>query len=247
MSINYNTQIEHDTTNATPSYYSNQQLAFTFSPLDDDAISNQIINQSQKASNKKEKKAFHGPLKPHQKFSPQDDETLRQLVAQLGESNWISIAESMPGRNSRQCRERWLNYLSPNLNKGEFTQEEDSLIVSKVEEFGNKWVTIAKTFFPNRTDQMIKNRYYMLKRKAEKRLNRLKRMQDRETTEIPNVDKQSSENESAEIFEVPIVQNSENLVGMPDILSENYEDASISLFTEDFGEICEMFNFYSPF
>lgn len=118
---------------------------------------------------KKEKKSSKPAFKPHQKFSLEDDTILRNLVAAFGESSWILIAEHMPGRNSRQCRERWLNYLSPKLNRQKFTQEEDELLLAKVEEIGTKWVTISKSFFPNRTDQMVKNRYYILKRKADKK------------------------------------------------------------------------------
>ena len=67
----------------------------------------------------------------------------------------------MDGRNPRQCKDRWSNYLNPNLNVGDWTQEEDDLILKKREELGPKWKIIA-TFFNNRTDSMIKTRYNAL-------------------------------------------------------------------------------------
>lgn len=121
-----------------------------------------------KSSSNKEEKRNKITFKPHQKFSIADDNVLRALVQKFGESNWITVADHMPGRNSRQCRERWLNYLSPKLNREKFTKEEDKLLLLKVSEIGTKWVTISKSFFPNRTDQMVKNRYYILRRKEEK-------------------------------------------------------------------------------
>ncbi|OHT14823.1 Myb-like DNA-binding domain containing protein [Tritrichomonas foetus] len=106
--------------------------------------------------------------KPHAKFTIDDDETLKNLVIELGE-NWNEIANRMPGRNPRQVRERYQNYLSPSLNTSRWTIEEDTLLVQKVQEIGQKWVKISR-FFPNRTDQMMKNRYNVLKRKQMKKM-----------------------------------------------------------------------------
>jgi hypothetical protein len=57
----------------------------------------------------------------------------------------------MPHRNSRQCRDRWLNSLSPEVANGPWTLPEEALLVSKDSEFGAAWKRIA-TFFPARTD-----------------------------------------------------------------------------------------------
>ena len=70
----------------------------------------------------------------------------------------------MPGMNECQCRDRWTNYLSPTLNTFEWTSEEDSLLIEKVNQLGKKWVKISR-FFNNRTDQMCKNRFNILERK----------------------------------------------------------------------------------
>lgn len=106
--------------------------------------------------------------KPHSKFTEEDDERLRELVDQYGDNSWIQVASEMPGRNSRQCRERWLNYLSPKLNTNSWTQEEDELLIEKHKELGTSWVRISK-FFEGRTDQMCKNRFFLLQRKLEKK------------------------------------------------------------------------------
>ena len=106
-------------------------------------------------------------FKPHAKFSAEDDERLRVVVEEFGEGNWALIAEHMPGRNARQCKERWSNYLSPRLNRSPWTAEEDELLLKKQQEIGSKWVKIS-SFFENRTDAMCKNRFQVLKRKASK-------------------------------------------------------------------------------
>ena len=101
----------------------------------------------------------------HRKFTAEEDKLLSALVEIHGTSNWIKIALFMDDRNSRQCRERWLNYLSPKLNKSEWTQEEDDLLLSLINDIGKHWVKITQCF-PGRTDQMLKNRYSKITRNS---------------------------------------------------------------------------------
>ena len=106
-------------------------------------------------------------FKPHAKFSPCDDDRLRHIVEVLGDEDWNLIAQYMQYRNPRQCRERWQNYLCPSLNRSPWTDEEDRLLLQKQKELGSRWVQIA-TFFRNRTDAMVKNRFHVLKRRESK-------------------------------------------------------------------------------
>ena len=99
----------------------------------------------------------------HRRFSNEEDKKLKELVNKHGDKDWIIISSYMPGRNSRQCRERWNNYLSPKINRREFTIEEDQIILSKFNEYGSRWAVIAN-FLEKRTDQMVKNRFFVLKR-----------------------------------------------------------------------------------
>lgn len=101
---------------------------------------------------------------PKIKFSKEEDERLRQVINHYGVQDWDVIAEQMPGRNQRQCRERWTNYLAPTVNKEPFSAEEDQLLIEKYNEHGSRWVRIAK-FFNGRSDTAIKNRWMTLQRK----------------------------------------------------------------------------------
>ena len=71
--------------------------------------------------------------KVHQKmkFTHEEDEQLRRLVKVFGDNSWSEVASCMPGRNKRQCKERWTNYLSPTVNNAPWTVAEDSLLLQK--------------------------------------------------------------------------------------------------------------------
>lgn len=79
-------------------------------------------------------------------------------MSQLGANNWSQIASLMPGRISKQCRERWINNLDPNLSKRMWSEEEDNKILELHAKYGNKWSLISK-HIPGRTDNSIKNRF----------------------------------------------------------------------------------------
>lgn len=110
-------------------------------------------------------KKFH----PKFKFSAEEDIQLRSLVNQYGINNWQTISQNMANRNPRQCKERWCNYLSPQISKCPWTPDEDALIIQKVKELGSRWVQIAK-YFNQRTDTSIKNRWLVLVRKNKRDL-----------------------------------------------------------------------------
>lgn len=101
--------------------------------------------------------------KPHQKWSKEEDEKLKKLVEEFGVNDWRHLAKKMEGRNSRQCRERYQYYLNPSLIQGQWTREEDELIISLRNNLGPQWMKISK-YFEHRTDAMIKNRYNLLVR-----------------------------------------------------------------------------------
>ena len=100
--------------------------------------------------------------KSKKKFTPEEDKIIIEQVKARGEKGWKHIAENVPGRTARQCRERWVNYLSPNVSLAPWTKEEDELLTKLVSEFGQQWSKISSNF-KFRTDVMLKNRWSNLK------------------------------------------------------------------------------------
>ena len=97
-------------------------------------------------------------MRHRQLFTPAEDMQLCSLVACLGARNWDEIAKQMPGRTGRQCRDRYKNYLSPEISTIGWTYEEERLLAEKYAEFGPKWSKIAE-FFQGRTGTALKNRW----------------------------------------------------------------------------------------
>eukprot|EP01035_Chromulina_nebulosa_P018766 gene18766-24533_t len=94
-------------------------------------------------------------------WSDEEDTLLTYLVS-LGFKNWGKLASHMPGRTSKQCRERWCHHLDPNVKKSEYTDEEDKKILSLHQQLGNRWSAIAKQL-PGRTENSIRSRVKALK------------------------------------------------------------------------------------
>jgi hypothetical protein len=103
------------------------------------------------------------------RFSHDEDELIRELVAKYGEDQWEMVAASLPARSMRQCRDRYVKYLAPDLVLAKWTEDEDRLLDEKIARYGPHWKYLA-TFFPNRTDVSIKNRWKAHHRKNQKRL-----------------------------------------------------------------------------
>lgn len=48
----------------------------------------------------------------------QDEDAQLTALVQKGFKNWGHLAAHMPGRTSKQCRERWCHHLDPSINRG---------------------------------------------------------------------------------------------------------------------------------
>ena len=79
-----------------------------------------------------------------------------------GRISWLEVAKQVPGRSSKQCRDRWLS-INPDVDKREWTQEEDELLIALYQKYQNRWVKIASNF-NGRNDNMIKSRFRALSR-----------------------------------------------------------------------------------
>jgi hypothetical protein len=90
-----------------------------------------------------------------QKFSAEEDALLRDIVENKRASTWAEAVVFFPGRNARQLRDRWSNYVNPAITATPWTAEEDALLEEKYAQLGAKWQFIAPSF-PNRSKAQLK-------------------------------------------------------------------------------------------
>ncbi|CAL9755902.1 unnamed protein product [Musa acuminata subsp. burmannicoides] len=132
-------------------------------------------------------------------WSPEEDEKLYDHIIRCGVGSWSSVPKlagifssslllkiffhvlQTPPYNSdtfllsglercgKSCRLRWINYLRPDLKRGNFSQQEEDTIIRLHEIMGNRWSQIASQL-PGRTDNEIKNYWNScLKKKLQQR------------------------------------------------------------------------------
>lgn len=122
--------------------------------------------------------------KTRKAWTKEEDEVLMQCIQAYGVGHWATIAQALREqtgiqRSTKQCRNRWMNTLDPNVNKLEWTADEEQLIYDLQKQVGNKWAEIAKhlngrLFFfyliIYRTDNAVKNHWYSTMRKRLRKL-----------------------------------------------------------------------------
>ncbi|KAK8943856.1 Myb-related protein 305 [Platanthera guangdongensis] len=90
-------------------------------------------------------------------WTMEEDLILVNYIANHGEGVWNNLARSAGlKRTGKSCRLRWLNYLRPDVRRGNITPEEQLLIIELHSRWGNRWSKIARQL-PGRTDNEIKN------------------------------------------------------------------------------------------
>lgn len=101
------------------------------------------------------------------KFTPEEDQKLVYIVSTTPEIKWSKVAELMKNKTSRQCRERYKNYLAKGINQSPWTPEEDQVLLKAYQEIGPCWSHMT-SLFQGRTCVNIKNHYAKIKNKIEK-------------------------------------------------------------------------------
>lgn len=97
------------------------------------------------------------------KFSKPNDIKLLELVEQYGTHSWMKIAKYFKNKTPKQCRDRWNNYVNPDIKRTAWTKEEDKQLLDYYSQIGPQW-TVMMPYFGNRTPGDIRFRYLKLNR-----------------------------------------------------------------------------------
>lgn len=152
------------------------------------------------------------------KFTPEEDKILIETVAHFGAEKWSYIASFLENRSMRQVRERYVNYLKPNINSSPLKLEDYKLLADLIKDYGNNFSALSKIFI-GRTAVFLKNQSVNLDKKIEKLEKRLRLSEKRAVNTI-----------------IPRYARYDNaIVEIPPIVSENettYDEFDIEYDTE---------------
>ncbi|KAF2262159.1 hypothetical protein CC78DRAFT_324651 [Lojkania enalia] len=126
-------------------------------------IAARIPGRTNKDCRKRWTNSVAGGLKKGQ-WARSEDILLSRGVQKYGQ-RWVLVAEIVQSRSADQCAKRWQQSLDPELDRSEWRESEDKVLIQAVQKLGRHWKDIQRQHFPGRSKNCIKNRYTVLVRR----------------------------------------------------------------------------------
>lgn len=120
-------------------------------------ISHQFVNKTAKQCMQKFKNSARSAKKGN--WTEEEDRILMDWIKTHGAVKWTECSKNIKGRCGKQCRERWVNILNPGVKKGNWTDQEQTLIFENLKKYFTSWSLMAKEL-EGRTENSIKNYFY---------------------------------------------------------------------------------------
>ncbi|KAK2980495.1 hypothetical protein RJ640_007751 [Escallonia rubra] len=146
-------------------------------------------------------------------WSKEEDDKLRAYIQRYGHWNWRQLPKfaGLP-RCGKSCRLRWMNYLRPNVKRGNYSKEEEDLILKLHDDLGNKWSAMAEKL-PGRTDNEIKNYWHThLKKRAKSNPKEAQVIEQSASETSPHILSDSPSQQTSESNPLPAEQTSSGSV-----------------------------------
>ncbi|KAI0521628.1 hypothetical protein F5B22DRAFT_661967 [Xylaria bambusicola] len=145
-------------------------------------IANQLPGRTNKDCRKRWINQVCGGLRKGA-WTADEDARLRDAMLTHGQK-WTLIASEVGSRSADrnvprprgvdfeslriiECAKRWQHNLDPELERGNWTSEEDEKLLVYVNEYGREWKRIQAAHFAKRSRNDLKNRYTILMRRVE--------------------------------------------------------------------------------
>lgn len=77
-------------------------------------------------------------------WSPIEDDILCNVMNKKGDRTWEWVGSHLPGRNGKQSRERWMNYLDPALARTPIKQNEKIILAHMMRVHGKSWTELTQ-------------------------------------------------------------------------------------------------------
>ncbi|GJN40873.1 hypothetical protein PR202_gn00286 [Eleusine coracana subsp. coracana] len=97
-------------------------------------------------------------VRPSAAWTPEEGATLARLADEHGARHWRRVAGLMPGRSSRQCRDRWRHHLARDDYHRPFTARDDEELARLFLRHDGRWKDVSRAA-RRRTSRVMRRRW----------------------------------------------------------------------------------------